>query len=122
MLYSKEVNILPETQVRGSLQQIYPEPKVKGICCKLPLTSVSGSMICYMHHLYYGIDYSAWAGYLSGSVCGIVFLNFESTWLVLCVVAAFDWKRMSFTFPISCMYRVKVYLNERPPWSKLHVS
>ena len=32
-------NILPETEVRGSLQWIYPEPKARGISnCKLPMT------------------------------------------------------------------------------------
>ena len=38
-------NILPKTEARGSLQQIYLEPKVRGISnCKLPKTEVKGSM------------------------------------------------------------------------------
>ena len=53
--HSKEVymaNMLPEIEVRGSLQQIYPEPKVRGISnCKLSMTEVEGSMIHDIHHL-----------------------------------------------------------------------
>ena len=46
------VNILPETEVRGSLQYIYPEPKARGISnCKLPMTEVEGSLIRDIHHL-----------------------------------------------------------------------
>ena len=65
-------NILPETEVRGSLLQIYPEPKVRGISnCKLPMIEVEGSMIHGIHHLtpYYGaynIYYSGQADYISG--------------------------------------------------------
>ena len=45
-------NVLPETEVGGSLQQIYPKPKARGISnCKLPMTEVEGSMIRDVHHL-----------------------------------------------------------------------
>ena len=45
-------NILLETEVRGSLQWIYPEPKARGISnCKLPMTEVKCSMIRDIHHL-----------------------------------------------------------------------
>ena len=50
--YSKEVSILPETEVRGSLQKIYLELKARGISnCKLPMTEAKGCMICDIHHL-----------------------------------------------------------------------
>ena len=43
--------MLPETEVRGSLQKIYPELKASGISnCKLPMTEVKGSMIRNIHH------------------------------------------------------------------------
>ena len=41
-------NILPRTEVRESLQLIYPEPKVREgpISCKLLMIKVEGSIIC----------------------------------------------------------------------------
>ena len=47
-------NIRPETEVRGSLQQIYT------------------TLLCS-----YNIYYSAWVDYVNGSISGIAFLNFE---------------------------------------------
>ena len=45
-------NILPETEVRGSLRYIYPEPKARGISSsKLPMTEVEGSVISHIHRL-----------------------------------------------------------------------
>ena len=73
-------NILPETEVRGSLQQIYPEPKARGTCisnCKLLMTEVKGSMVRDKHHLTMVIYYSALADYVNSSVSGIAFLDFE---------------------------------------------
>ena len=81
-------NILPENEVRGSLLQIYSEPKVRGISnCKLPMIEVEGSMIHGIHHLtpYYGaynIYYSGQADYISGFCFSIAFLNLELAWLV----------------------------------------
>ena len=95
------VNILPETEVRGSLQQIYPEPQARGISnCKLPMTKVEGSIFVIYTSLpwFYNIYYTAWVDYVSGSASSyIAFLNFESTRLVCCCVLLllFDWKRMS---------------------------
>lgn len=42
-----------------------------------------------LYHGSYNIYYTAQVDYISGSVSGIAFLNFESMRLVLCVAAAF---------------------------------
>ena len=42
------------------------------------------------YHGSYNIYYAAWADYISGSVSGIAFLNFESMRLVSYIAAAFD--------------------------------
>ena len=44
-------NILPETEVRGSLQYIYPSPVARGISNCKPMTEVEGSMIRDIHLL-----------------------------------------------------------------------
>ena len=68
-------NILPEVEVRGSLQQIYLEPKARGIFnCKLPMTKVEGSMIRDIHHLtmvhIIYTYYSVWADYINWCKAG----------------------------------------------------
>ena len=67
-------NILPETEVRGSLLVYIPEPKVRGISTsKLPMTEVEGSL--------FGIytNFTAWVDFVNSSVFGIAFLNLELT-------------------------------------------
>ena len=45
-------NILPETRSEEVYSQIYPEPNARGVSkCKVQITEVEGSMICYIHHL-----------------------------------------------------------------------
>ena len=48
--------------------------------------------VCHIppYHGSYNIYYAAWVDYISGSVSGIAFLNFESMRLVSCIAAAFD--------------------------------
>ena len=76
-------NILPETEVRGSLLVDILQAKGKGYICQ----QTSGSLSLTMEYIL-----TAWANYVNGSVSGIVILNFESMRVpvvLLCVAVAF---------------------------------
>ena len=59
--------------------------------CKLIMTKGDSSMILYISPY---ITYNAWADYISGSVSGIPFLNFELMRIMSSIAAAFWLERI----------------------------
>ena len=59
---------------------------ITSLLCQYLAYAHEGPCNNYMTLRYYGsyIYYSAWVDYVSGSVSGIAFLNFESTVVVCC--------------------------------------